>query len=215
MGMQQPAMPGTPRRFVSNSRESVRMFKPDWMEALSKVYWWVPPTVYVPIVCALLVYTATVENIAVLPMMAWFAAGVLAWTPTEYVLHRWAFHYVPKGQWSQRFHFIIHGVHHDYPNDAHRLVMPPTASLPIVLLFYGLFYLVLPASGLQSFFAGFLTGYVIYDLIHYSLHHAGWRMSWFAWLKRNHMQHHFVEPDRRYGVSSPLWDILLRSRGRR
>src|SRR3546814_11024863 len=91
--------------------------------------------------------------------------------------------------------------------------MPPSASLPIVLAFYGLFYLVLPASGLQSFFAGFLAGYVVYDLIHYSLHHAGWRAPWFVWLKRNHLQHHFVEPDRRYGVSYPLWDILLRSGG--
>lgn len=204
------------KRYVSNSRESVRMFRLDWMEALSKVYWWVPPLVYAPLVVLLLAHVAIVEQqLGAAAIVAWFLFGVLAWTPTEYVLHRWAFHYEPKAAWAQRFHFIIHGVHHDYPNDAHRLVMPPSASLPITLAFYGLFSLLLPASGLNAFVAGFMSGYVVYDLIHYALHHASWRMPWFAWLKRNHMQHHFVEPDRRYGVSSPLWDILLRSGGRR
>ncbi|NGY03643.1 sterol desaturase family protein [Solimonas terrae] len=202
------------KRFVSNSRESVRMFRLGWMEALSKVYWWVPPLVYSPLVVLLLIHAAAIEHVAPGSMALWFVGGMLTWTPTEYVLHRWAFHYEPRAQWSQRLHFIIHGVHHDYPNDAYRLVMPPSASLPITMMFYGLFYLVLPASGLQSFVAGFMSGYVAYDLMHYALHHASWRMPWFAWLKRNHMQHHFVEPDRRYGVSSPLWDIVLRSRGR-
>ena len=36
-------------------------------------------------------------------------------------------------------HFIIHGVHHDHPNDKMRLVMPPGASIPLALLFFGLF----------------------------------------------------------------------------
>ncbi|HET8883000.1 MAG TPA: sterol desaturase family protein [Solimonas sp.] len=216
IGMSQ-AVPGAaaPRkRYVSNSRESVRMFRLDWMEALSKVYWWVPPLVYAPLVVLILLHVALVERLPAMSIALWYVAGMFAWTPTEYVLHRWAFHYEPKAAWAQRFHFIIHGVHHDYPNDAHRLVMPPSASLPITLAFYGLFYLVVPASGLNAFVAGFMSGYVAYDLMHYALHHASWRAPWFAWLKRNHMQHHFVEPDRRYGVSSPLWDIVLGSRGR-
>src|SRR3546814_20264934 len=123
------------------------MFRPDWMEALSKVYWWVPPLVYVPLIGALLAYAATIENIAALPILAWFAAGMLAWTPTEYVLHRWAFHYEPKGERSRRFHFIIHGLPHAYPHDEHRLVLPTSATLPLVLAFSGLFFSLFLAPG--------------------------------------------------------------------
>lgn len=202
------------RRFVSNSRESVRMFRLDWMEALSKVYWWVPPLVFVPIIAALLAYGIGVEAEPPLAALGWFVFGAFVWTPAEYALHRWIFHYEPQAAWGQRLHFIFHGVHHDYPNDARRLVMPPSASLPIALAFYGLFGLLLPDARLHPFFAGFLAGYLAYDLTHYALHHASWRHPVFAWLKRNHMQHHFVEPARRYGVSSPLWDYLLGTRAR-
>ncbi|NKF23312.1 sterol desaturase family protein [Solimonas marina] len=202
------------RRYVSNSRESVRMFRFDWMEALSKVYWWVPPLVFVPIIAAMLYVALGLESVPVLPALGWFAVGLAIWTPVEYVLHRWAFHYEPGFAWGKRLHFIFHGVHHDYPNDAKRLVMPPSASLPIAFVFYLLFRLVMPAPGLHASFAGFLTGYLIYDLIHYALHHASWRMSWFTALKRNHMQHHFVDPDRRFGVSTPLWDYVFGTRPR-
>ena len=36
-------------------------------------------------------------------------------------------------------HFIIHGVHHDHPNDKLRLVMPPAVSIPLAALFFGAF----------------------------------------------------------------------------
>lgn len=217
MGVQQTFQSGSSapaRRYVSNTRESVRMFRLDWMEALSKVYWWVPALVYTPIVTALLAYAIAMQGVGALPAFAWFALGFMLWTPTEYVMHRWLFHYEPSAKWAQRLHFVMHGVHHDYPNDAHRLVMPPTASLPIALVFYGLFSLVMPATGLYASFAGFLFGYMVYDLIHYALHHASWRMPWFTALKRNHMQHHFVDPNRRYGVSSPLLDYVFGTRPR-
>ena len=32
-------------------------------------------------------------------------------------------------------HFIIHGIHHDHPNDRMRLVMPPAVSIPLAALF--------------------------------------------------------------------------------
>jgi sterol desaturase/sphingolipid hydroxylase (fatty acid hydroxylase superfamily) len=202
------------RRYVSGSRESVRMFRRDWMEALSKVYWWVPAVVYGPVIAWLLIYAFVFQSVPALPALGWFVFGVVTWTLVEYVMHRWIFHYKPRVKWGQRLHFIFHGVHHDYPNDAHRLVMPPTASLPIAFAFYGLFSLIVPAAGLYACVAGFLAGYMIYDLIHYALHHASWKARWFAVLKRNHMKHHFAEPERRYGVTSAFWDHVFGTQGR-
>ena len=58
------------------------------------------------------------------------AAGLLIWTLTEYWLHRLVFHWEPDHPIGSRLHFIIHGVHHDHPNDRLRLVMPPGRERP-------------------------------------------------------------------------------------
>lgn len=200
------------RHFVSNSRESTRMFARGWMEALSKVHWSVPLFVFVPIILALIGAAFAFDGLKLVQALAWFIAGFSIWTPTEYLLHRFVFHYVPKNRIGQRLHFIFHGVHHDYPNDARRLVMPPSASLPIAAAFYLLFRGLLPRAGLDACFAGFLAGYLCYDMTHYALHHASFRSGWFKRLKVNHMQHHFVDATRGFGVSSPLWDLVCATR---
>jgi sterol desaturase/sphingolipid hydroxylase (fatty acid hydroxylase superfamily) len=203
---------GAPRRFVSNSTESVRMFRHDWMEALSKIHWSAPLIVYLPITAWLLRTAMVRDGDTPVAIAGWLLAGLACWTLSEYVLHRFVFHFVPKNAIGQRLHFIFHGVHHDYPSDRLRLVMPPSASLPISLAFYGLFSLALAPPALHPFMAGFLIGYMVYDTLHYALHHATFRQPLLKALKRHHMQHHFVDPDRGYGVSSPLWDHLLGTR---
>ena len=42
--------------------------------------------------------------------------GLLVWTFTEYVLHRFFF-IEPRSEWGKT-PFYFHGVHHDYPQDA-------------------------------------------------------------------------------------------------
>ena len=75
-------------------------------------------------------------------VVGFFLLGMLLWTLTEYLIHRYIFHYEPKTRVGKRLHYIIHGVHHDYPNDARRLVMPPSISVPLAFLFYGMFLLI-------------------------------------------------------------------------
>ena len=127
------------------------------------------------------------------------------------MLHRFVFHYHPKQAWAQRLHFIMHGVHHDYPSDAGRLVMPPAGSIPIVLLMYALFDWLLPAHT-EVFMAGMLSGYLVYDMIHYALHHASFRSGWLKTLKQHHMRHHYSDPNNGFGVSSRLWDSIMGTR---
>ncbi|MBS1487517.1 MAG: sterol desaturase family protein [Bacteroidetes bacterium] len=193
--------------FVSDSQESTRMFKQGWMEALSKVHYSVPLIIYVPVIIFFLIKSFQELNIPV--FITSFSCGLLVWTATEYVMHRFVFHFVPQSAWGRRLHFIFHGVHHDFPNDRLRLVLPPSVSIPLATGFYFLFKSILPALWLPSFFAAFLLGYLAYDMAHYAFHHVNIQNPFLKKLRQHHMRHHYTEPNKGFGVSSVLWDKIL------
>jgi 4-hydroxysphinganine ceramide fatty acyl 2-hydroxylase len=198
------------KNYISNSQESVRMFKSDFLEALSKVHFFVPLIVYVPVVIYC-IYKAIAASIGILPFFESFICGLFIWTFVEYILHRFIFHYMPKPQWAKRLHFIFHGVHHDYPSDAKRLVMPPSASIPLAVGFFFLFNAVLPPNYVYAFFPAFILGYLVYDISHYAIHHFNFKGNFWKKIKQHHMLHHYQDPTKGYGVSSPLWDKIFRS----
>ncbi|WP_113662075.1 sterol desaturase family protein [Pedobacter nanyangensis] len=199
------------KNFISNSKESVRMFKSDLLEPLSKVKYYVPLLIYVPLIFFLAWKALFDVNTPVLEFFGWLAFGLFIWTITEYVLHRWIFHFYPTSSWGKRIHFIFHGVHHDYPNDANRLVMPPSASIPLALGFYFLFDWLLPDTKVYAFFIGFIGGYLFYDMVHYALHHANFKSGFWKTLKHHHMLHHYQDASKGFGVSWMFWDGIFRS----
>jgi sterol desaturase/sphingolipid hydroxylase (fatty acid hydroxylase superfamily) len=142
-------------------------------------------------------------------VLAWIAGGYLFWTATEYWLHRIVFHFEPQGGIGARLHWIIHGVHHDHPNDPMRLVMPPSLSVPLAALFSWGFWAVIGSPGWYAFAAGFLGGYLFYDMLHYHVHHHRPKTALGKKLRELHMRHHFQEPHRGYGVSAPYWDDVF------
>jgi sterol desaturase/sphingolipid hydroxylase (fatty acid hydroxylase superfamily) len=105
----------------------------------------------------------------------------------------------------------MHGVHHDYPSDAKRLVLPPSLSIPLATGFYFLFNYLLPVNYIFGFFPGFILGYLFYDISHYAMHHFNFKSGLFKKIKQHHMLHHYQDPEKGYGVSSPLWDKIFRS----
>ncbi len=180
------------------------------MEILSKVHYSVPLFIFVPVI-AVFCYLAFSNGISIGSFALYFAIGLAVWTATEYLLHRFIFHYHPTSDWGKRIHFIFHGVHHDYPRDKKRLVMPPSASIPLAALFYFLFSLVFTQTNLFAFFPGFLLGYLIYDMLHYAMHHYNFKSGIMKRIKQHHMLHHYQNPEKGFGVSSSLWDEILRS----
>jgi len=198
------------RLFVSNKNETVRMFESDFMEFCSHVHPATPVVLYGPVI-ALMLYLALVPNqLSLLVVLGFFVFGILTWTLLEYVIHRYVFHYEPKTRLGKLLHFIMHGVHHDYPNDATRLVMPPVISIPLAVIFYVLFSLTLGRFG-PAALAGFGFGYVCYDTIHYATHHFAMKRGVWRWLKQYHLRHHYHDDHAGYGVSSPLWDHVFRT----
>ncbi|MFN3379880.1 MAG: sterol desaturase family protein [Runella zeae] len=187
------------------------MFKSDLLEALSKVHYSVPLFIFIPVIFYFSWKALSVGQLPVLSFVGYYGGGLFVWTFTEYFLHRFVFHFTPKGKIMERLHFIFHGVHHDFPNDAKRLVMPPSVSIPLATAFYFLFALLMSEFPVAAFFAGFISGYLFYDMSHYALHHANFKAGFWKKLKKHHMLHHYAEPDKGYGVSSDFWDRIFGS----
>jgi len=183
---------------------SPRMFDSDILDRLSRVHPGVPPVLFGPAILAL--FAVGLGGNEVLPSLAWALGGWVLWTLTEYWMHRLVFHFEPEAGIGVRVHWMIHGVHHEHPNDPKRLVMPPSVSIPLALLFWALFTLALGSTAALPFTAGFLTGYLIYDMTHYYLHHSRPRSALGRRLRESHMRHHFEDDTRGFGVSAPFWD---------
>jgi sterol desaturase/sphingolipid hydroxylase (fatty acid hydroxylase superfamily) len=198
----------TERPYVSNKNETVRMFKSDFMEFFSHVHPAVPLVLYLPVIAYLLYLAFGPNRLSILVGGGLFLVGVTIWSLLEYVLHRYLFHYEAKSRFGKQLHFVIHGVHHDYPNDARRLVMPPVISIPVAVIFWLIFFgfcgRFAPAIG-----AGFGFGYVCYDSIHYAIHHFPMKSGLWRWLKQYHLRHHYHDDHIGFGVSSPLWDYVF------
>ncbi|MFL6539557.1 MAG: fatty acid hydroxylase, partial [Chthoniobacterales bacterium] len=118
------------QHFVSNRNESVRMFRSDLLEFFTHIHWSMPLWIYVPL-AGWMFYLSAQRGLSAGGIVALVVCGLVIWSFAEYTMHRFVFHYEPKSRWGQKLHFMAHGVHHDYPSDSTRLVMPPLISIPL------------------------------------------------------------------------------------
>jgi sterol desaturase/sphingolipid hydroxylase (fatty acid hydroxylase superfamily) len=198
-----------PQNFVSNKDETVRMFENNFLEALSRVHPSVPLIIFIPVIVFMIYLSVFVDQMTFLAIVGLIIFGLFIWTITEYLLHRFIFHWELKSKFGAKIHFIFHGVHHDYPSDSRRLVMPPSVSIPLATLFYFLFKFLIGDISVLPFFAGFLTGYLFYDITHYAIHHFNMHSKFWLFIKNHHMKHHYQDSHKGYGVSSPVWDVVI------
>ena len=140
--------------------------------------------------------------------LAYFVAGWLVWSALEYVLHRFVFHFNAVNEQERLTLFLLHGYHHEYADDPMRLVLPPIGIWPVAVVIGGLWYLIFGAY-FWPVFAGTALGYIAYDWTHYYTHYFNPKSGPGRWLKRYHMLHHHDSPLHRYGITSPLWDLVF------
>jgi len=191
---------------------SPRMFRVEWIERhLSRVKPWHVLAVWVPAFLYLVARGTRDPALSAGAFALAIGGGLFAWTLLEYLLHRWVFHFAPSAssQLAQDVHFLVHGVHHDFPHDADRLVMPPVLSLLLAVLIGTPLYLAVGPHLFAPAFAGLVAGYLWYDMTHYVVHHVKPRTELGARLRRHHYLHHFKSPEARFGVSTPFWDYVF------
>lgn len=201
---------------INHSDVPIRLFKSDFLEFFTHISPVAVLVIWAPVIVFFLARSIaqTSSGRGWLYVPAGFLAGVILWTFAEYTIHRFVFHYDPKSERLAEFWFMFHGVHHAQPQLKTRLVMPPVLSIPLAVLFYFFYSLVFgkllgAPQWVDPVFAGFMAGYLAYDMIHYATHHFPMRSGAAKYLKRYHMLHHFKTPQARFGVSSPLWDKVF------
>ncbi|CZT40723.1 related to fatty acid hydroxylase [Rhynchosporium secalis] len=188
--------------------ESAPLFG-NFLEPLSKTAWWVIPTVWLPPV-VYGTYIASRGFSSIGGNAAYWFFGLFLWSLVEYGLHRFLFHLdklLPDNRVAITLHFLLHGIHHYLPMDKLRLVMPPTLfavlATPFWKLAHAVFYWDWCVA--TTVFCGGIFGYICYDLTHYFLHHRTLPAYWRE-LKKKHLQHHFMDYENGFGVSSSFWD---------
>lgn len=190
-------------------KTTCRMFENELLERFSRIHPATPFVVYIPVILAML-YRTYARDVALPTAVGMVLAGIFSWTLVEYFLHRYVFHWYRDTPFGRRVHFLLHGVHHEYPNDADRLVMPLLTSVPLAIIFYTTFYFVFGGPRLaEPYYAGFAIGYLGYDGTHYAVHHFKQTSRIGKFLKRHHMLHHHADHEGGFGVSSPLWDYVF------
>lgn len=184
--------------------QSLRYFDNEVLELFTRSPWWLVPLVWFPIV-ALLVWASGLSRSLAL---TYLVLGPVWWTFLEYTLHRWAFHMRTGTVVRNYMHMMMHGYHHLVPMDPLRLTFPPVPAAIIGLIIYLPVSLLLGRAHALAFMSGLVLGYIGYDCIHFWLHHAAPGMA-FGGLKRAHLYHHYKNPQRNFGISSPVADWIF------
>jgi sterol desaturase/sphingolipid hydroxylase (fatty acid hydroxylase superfamily) len=201
---------------INHSEVPIRLFKSDFLEFFTHITPLAVAIIWVPVILFFLIRSViqATQGGGWVQVPLGLLIGLVLWTFAEYTLHRFVFHFDPKSERLAKFWFMFHGVHHVQPQLKTRLVMPPAVSIPLAVLFYFFYKLLIGTifgapQWVDPVFTGFMLGYFIYDMIHYWTHHWPMRWGYLKYLKRYHMMHHFKTPQARFGVSSPIWDVVF------
>lgn len=192
--------------------DPTRLYQSDFAERITRAHVSEPFIFYVPLVIGLMTYGIGWGPYAWTTNVALMAGGIFFWTGLEYFLHRVIFHFDAQSEAGKKVMKLIHGIHHMFPNDTDRLVIPPLFALGNILLFGLTFYLALGYWSAVPFLAGGVSGYLYYDFVHYATHHLKPLTFIGREQRRRHMLHHYKYPDACFGVTTGLWDFVFRTR---
>ncbi|MCW3093789.1 MAG: fatty acid hydroxylase [Ferruginibacter sp.] len=196
-----------------HNKGQARLFKNRYLEYLTKTHPLVIWSLYTPLIFFMLYYSIDKTGMTPATTIGIFFMGMFFWSFFEYMIHRYAFHFITENEKATRIVYLIHGNHHEYPRDRERLFMPPVPSLLLSIFVFSLLYFFASLLGIANsafaFFPGFMLGYLMYGTMHYAIHAWNPPFKWMKPLWRNHHLHHYKEQEKGFGVSSTLWDHVF------
>ncbi len=193
---------------------SPKLFENPFLEKLTHTHIAYPLIIFGSVATILFYYGIDQKGFETPTMILLFVAGMFFFTLVEYLMHRYLYHIPATSPRRKKISYTMHGVHHDYPKDKSRLAMPPVLGLVIATILFVIYRAIL-GDYVFGFLAGFLIGYAGYLGVHYSVHIFKVPNNFLKVLWHHHSIHHYREPDRAFGVSSPLWDHIFRTMPRK
>lgn len=191
----------------SNEESTVRVYDNPILHSLSKTHIAIPLTIFFGTGIALSILSYFEFSLGILTILSYFFIGFISFTLAEYLIHRYLYH-LPSVYEEGGVAYAFHGIHHKFPKDKKRLVMPPAASVIIASIILLINYFLMGAIGFP-FTGGFLFGYAAYLSVHYIVHRYKPPKNFLRELWIHHSIHHYHEDDKAFGVSSPLWDYVF------
>ena len=138
--------------------------------------------------------------------------GFVCWSFIEYGLHRFIFHYDAHSAFGKRFLYLVHISHHDNPESKKKTSAILFLTGPISVAYWLMTWFITGSWVSASYlFLGMATGYFCYDWLHFQCHHGKSRLRVLRYLKKYHLLHHYQTPELRFGVTSPLCDLIFRT----
>jgi sterol desaturase/sphingolipid hydroxylase (fatty acid hydroxylase superfamily) len=189
---------------------SGKAFKSELLNRLTKTHISIPLTILFGSATGLILYAAMNFQVNWMIMIGLFLLGFILFTLAEYLIHRYFYHIEPSTEFKAKLQYIIHGVHHQFPNDKERLALPPVLTVFLAATFFFVIHLFVGVFAF-GFVAGFLVGYASYLSVHYAVHAFRPPKNNLKILWSHHSLHHYKYPERAFGVSSPLWDVIFRT----
>ena len=136
--------------------------------------------------------------------------GFFSWSFIEYGLHRFIFHYDAQSAFGRKFLYLVHISHHDNPESRKKTLASLFLTGPISVAYWLLAWFATGSWVSASYlFLGMATGYFSYDWLHFQCHHGKSRLRVLRYLKKYHLLHHYKTPQLRFGVTSPLVDLIF------
>ena len=123
----------TVNKHAKEPYEHARIFNNPFLEALTRTSPRITLVAYSSYTILLLAF-GTTRHLQLLYMPLVYVGGLLFWSFFEYIMHRYVFHINEHIRGTDRFQFIVHGVHHSHPKDEERVFMPPVPGFLITSL---------------------------------------------------------------------------------
>ncbi|MGF9910946.1 sterol desaturase family protein [Brevibacillus porteri] len=154
----------------------------------------------------------TISEWYVLETWVALVAGMIGYAASEYLIHRFLFHLKPpRNPFFLHLLKRLHYDHHADPNNLHLLFLPVWYSLPLIAGTGAICFLLTSDMIVTNAFVTGVIGFLLfYEWKHYIAHRPVQPISpWGRWMKKLHLWHHFKNEHYWYGVTSPVFDVML------
>jgi hypothetical protein len=143
-----------------------------------------------------------------LSAIIFFAAGVCLWPALEYGLHSGLGHLFLRGKTAFSREHLRHHAEKDFFAPTYKKI---ATAIPVFIFLVVLFSFISNFQNALALTIGFALMYSTYEFIHRRAHTHGPTGIYSRWVRRNHFSHHFQNPRKNHGVTTPFFDYIFRT----